>query len=224
MRRQRKHCKVRRTLRWRSLGLVGLLFLLSAPGCIAVYQPMSGLHRAIAVDPTYANFAELDLTLHCVPGTHLDRGETRTLCRKVSRLFENQGAEVRMVLGRSPLADADDVSDSEGEAATPAKAKPKTALHVSLASRVVHQEEVSILGWTIVTDYTFAQDVTIRDENGFLLVKDTLTGRMMMRMGFFEEAKDDFTRDYYGQISQLTFNAKLRRQVLRESQARAGTQ
>ena len=75
-----------------------------------------------------------------------------------------------------------------------------------------------------MTDYTFAQDVTIRDENGFLLAKDTLTGRVMMRMGFFEEAKDDFTRDYYGQISQMTFNAKLRRQVLRESQARAGTQ
>jgi len=184
---------------------------------------MSGLHRAIAVDPGYAHLADLDLTLHCVPGDHLDRGETRALCRKVSRLFENQGAEVRMVLGRSPLADPDDAPESPATAAAPEKPTPKTALHVSLSSRLVHQEEISIFGWSIVTDYTFAQDITIRDESGFLLVKDTLTGRMMMRLGVFEDAKDEFTRDYYGQISQLAFNAKIRRQVLRESQAQAGT-
>ncbi len=210
----------------RSLRLLGMALLLcagSTTGCIAVYQPMSGLHRPIAVDPTYANFTDLDLTLHCVPGDHLDRGETRSLCRKLGRLFENQGAEVHTLVGRSPLVDPDDEPDAAATDALAEKVRPKTALHVSLRSRVVHQESISIFGWDIVTDYTFAQDVTIRDEHGFLLAKDTLTGRVMMRLGAFEEAKDEFTRDYYGQISQLAFNAKMRRQVLRESQAKAGT-
>ena len=73
------------------------------------------------------------------------------------------------------------------------------------------------LWWSIVTDYTFAQDISIRDETGFLLIRDTLTGRFVRRFGFSDDTEEAFSRDYYGQLSQLTLNAKVRRQVLNEA-------
>jgi hypothetical protein len=44
--------------------------------------------------------------------------------------------------------------------------------------------------------------------------------RFVTRLGFFSGTEETFSKDYYAQLSQLTLNAKLRRQVLREGDAR----
>jgi len=186
-----------------------------AGGCVTIYQPMSGLHRPVAIDPTYANFADLDVTLRCLPGPSLTGSEAGTLCRKLSRLFENQGAQVTV---RTSSRRGDDLDDTPVEATTTeADAPPRAQIEVELTARRIHEEATQWLWWSSVSDYTFAQDVVIRDSNGFMLVRETLTGRFVTVLGFFSDAEEDFSKDYYAQISQLALNAKIRQRVLAES-------
>ncbi len=183
--------------------------------CIVAYQPMSGLHRAVAVDTDYANFGDLSLTIHCVPGDAIDESQAQELCDKLAQLFENQGAkvELRTTVGRSSDLDEDDETTKDDA--------PRGALNMLLTARIIHKEETGYIFWTALTDYTFAQDIVIRDETGFLLIRYTLTGRFVRRLGssWFESNKpeEEFSADFYDQLSQLVLNAKMRRQVLRES-------
>ena len=178
-------------------------------GCTTtVYHPMSGLHRPVAINLDYANFGDLEVSLQCLPGPLVTAGEARTLCQKLERLFVNQGATTasRTSLGRAPEDDGEPAKD----------AVERSALNVELSARLIHREESSFLWWSWTTDYTFAQDVAIRDETGFLLVRETLTGRFVRQLGFTSSAEADFSKDYYAQLAQLTLNAKVRRQVLAE--------
>jgi len=187
-------------------------------GCVDVYQPMSGLHRPIAIDPGYANFEDLDVSLRCLSGPALDSTDAGTLCRRVSRLFENQGARVTVRTGaEAPVDDA-----PAGDERAAAEARPRAALSIEIAARVVNRESTHYLFVEYLSDYTVAQDITIRDETGFLLVRDTLTGRFVTRVGFFSDAEEQFSGDFYGQMSQLALNAAVRRRVLAEGKARPG--
>ena len=207
-------------LRWRLLASFLLQCVLFA-GCITVYQPMSGLHRPVAINPDYANFADLSLTLRCLPGPAVEPAEARALCRKLARLFENQGAvvETRARSGEVRGSGGEAAPEAADSADTLGAGPAATALNIELSARLIHAEESNFLWWSRTTDYTFAEDVVIRDETGFLLVKDTLTGRFVLRMGFSEQAGKEFSRDYYAQLSQLALNAKMRRDVLREAQS-----
>jgi hypothetical protein len=89
-----------------------------------------------------------------------------------------------------------------------------------------------------VTETSFAVDVIIRDESGFLLVSDSLQGRLVRRLGvgawgtnlvldrFLRDeddritgdaAHEDLSADLYGQLGQLMFNAKMQREVLSQA-------
>ena len=194
-----------------------LLALCTLPAsCTTLYQPMSGLHRPVAIDTDHANFADLSLSIHCLAGPVLEAAQAQDLCRKLAQLFENQGSTVRTRTSTRGFHDPDAEATKTG-----AEGSTATALNVQLSSRMIHKDETRLLFWTYVTDYTFAQDIVIRDETGFLLIKDTLTGRFVTRLGFSDDTAKDFSADYYGQLSQLALNAKLRRQVLRDSQRNA---
>lgn len=196
-------------------------------GCATVYQPLSGLHRPVAIDTRYANFTDLGIALQCLPGPLLNQGQARLLCRKLQRVFENQGATVRTrtSLGRPSAED----EKQEGPdrllaptASTPAPGSAPVAnseLTIRLRTRVIHKKKTYyFIFWGLLTDYTFAQDVHITDENGFLLAQGELTGRLVKRLRFKGNDKE-FSKDFYDQLSQLALNAKLRRQILRESDA-----
>lgn len=191
--------------------LAGLACL--ATGCMSVYQPMSGLHRPVAIDTDLANFPDVEFLIQCLPAEQvITETEAQDLCRKLTMLFENQGARVET---RTRPGRADDVDDTSREAP---EGKPGAMkLTVELSARLIHKDVVNILWWKITTDYIFAQDVVIRDETGFLLVRDTLTGRFIRRLGFSRGANLHFSKDFYGQLSQLALNARMRRTVLTES-------
>jgi hypothetical protein len=232
----------------RALALVVLASSLGS-GCVKVYQPVSGLNRPVVVDPQLANFQDLHLTVYCPPGDLVSPEEARALCRKVGTLFENQGAQVSTFSSDRRRVD-DLLGDEQPAEATPAT--PPTDLILELRGRQVH-EEINQLSWVLciatatlvpaVSEFTFAQDVIVRDPSGVLLVSETLQGRIVRYTGagtwvthrlldlLFREDEDeilgeqphaDLSADYYGQLSQAVFNAKMRWQVQQLASPPAG--
>ncbi len=212
-------------------------------GCVTttVYQPLSSLQRPAIVDPQLANFEGLRLLVHCIPGDYLKASDADLLCRKVGALFRNQGAKVETNLRRHGRS-----SRSREEGAEP-------DLVIELSSRLLHKESsgplwaLTVISLTLVpavTEYSIAQDVSIRDASGFLLASDSLKARFIEYFGAGvwsvnwvldtlvrppeeeltgEAPARDFSRDFYAQLSQLAFNARVRSDVLRsfESPPRA---
>lgn len=225
------------------LALVLCLALFS--GCVHTYQPMSGLRRPVVVDPARANFADLELSVRCHRDGVLTRGEASSLCQKIAMLFETQGAKVAV------LDQTGSFDETLGEPEPEGEARPRTDLTLELHARQIHKS-VHPLSWVIsiatftilpaIDDETFAQDIEIRDGDGFLLVTDTLQGRLVHRYGagpwagnqiadwlwrkegekvLGDIAKEELSTDLYRQLSQLVFNAKLQHEVLLETDASA---
>ena len=191
-----------------------LLSGLFMAGCITVYQPMSGLHRPVAIDTRMANFKDTTVRIQCVPAKFVGKSDMSKLCRRVGRLFENQGAQVQTEVSRGRV-----ISDPEPSEKT-VVAADRVILDVELRSRRVHAQTAFPFFWDDEADITFAQDIVIRDETGFLLVRETLTGRFVRRIGWSSNANEDFSRDYYGQLTQLAFNARMRWTVAGGGQGR----
>lgn len=211
-----------------------IVTLATLSGCVtSVYQPLTSLQRPIVVDTEVANFEGLRLLVRCVPGDYVDRAGASLLCRNVATMFRNQGAHVDTDVPR------------KGREASARDDEVKPDLVIDLKSRLLHEETnpplriLSILTFTLaptIEEYSFAQDVTIRDARGALLASDSLQGRIIRYGGFGvwavnwildltvrpdeeelsgDAAKRDFSRDYYGQLTQLAFNARTRQVVLR---------
>lgn len=210
-------------------------------GCVTVYQPLTSLQRPVVVDTEVANFPGLRLLVRCHAGDYLDTSDAQTLCRDVGTLFRNQGAQVELEVPRAGR------SSRERDEGT------RPDLIVDLKARLLNEEGsgvlvvLSALTWTLVptiNEFTMAQDVSIRDGTGSLLVSDSLQGRFIEYRGVgvwgvnfaldlavrpYEEEftgdapKREFSRDFYGQLSQLVFNAQMRSMVLRGFEQRTPT-
>jgi hypothetical protein len=209
-----------------------LALLCTLTGCVTVYQPLLSLQRPAVINPEHNNFAGLRLMLRCLPTGYTDSGDSEILCQNLRTLFANQGAEVEVEVPESDL-------ERREEGA------PRPDLVIELTSRELHTENSAFL-WVLcyasatlipsVTEATFAQDVVLRDADGFLLGSDSLQGRFVRYFGLGywginsimnllvrsdEEkitgttAKTDFSRDFYGQLSQLAFHARMKQMVLR---------
>lgn len=221
-----------------------LCLALFAPGCIHVYQPLEGLHTPVVVDPTAPNFDDLQLTVFCADDGWLNYAERSGLCRKLGVLFENQGARVQTFLSAAEAStdalDGGPLDDDE-------RPEPDADLVLELRSRKIYQNNPTLswllfsLTSTIlpgVEERHFAIDATVRDGNGFLLATETFEGRVVSKYGVGtwvvnkladatwrdrsqrlsgDTASQELSRDLYGQLSQLMFNAKMQWRVLRES-------
>jgi hypothetical protein len=216
----------------RTLALMALLA--ASTGCVTtIYQPLTSLQRPVAVDPRIANFEGQRLLLRCHPGDYLSNSDAQTLCRGVGTSFRNQGAVVDMEIPRP------------GRPARAREADAQPDLVIDLKGRLLHRENSNllyILAYMTLTlvpavdEFTFAQDVTIRDRQGTLLLQDSLQARFIQYVGVgvwavnwaldvtVREDEDElsgkaphraFSRDFYGQLSQLAFNAHMRQVVLR---------
>lgn len=234
--------------RWKSalfacLPVIGLAAASGGSGCVHVYQPLSGLHRPVVIDTGLANFEGVRLAIYCPAGDGLNPSEAASLCRKVGVLFQNQGAEVSTSIRDNRFRD-----DGIGEGQAAAEEAP-TDLVLELRSRELHESN-DPLSWLLcagtftlvpaVTEFSFAQDVIIRDGDGFVLLSDTLQGRIIRRFGagawagnkvldliwrddedelLGDAAKRELSQDLYQQLSQLVFNATMRLDVLKRAPA-----
>ena len=215
------------------LSFSAALLALALSGCVTVYQPLVSLQRPSVIDPHVVNFEGVRLLVRCVPGDALDEDEAEQLCSNLRSLFTNQGAQVEVEVAQPGF---------EGYAEAK-KAKPD--LVMELRARLLHSDSPTFL-WVLsvatltlvpaVTDSTFAQDIVIRDGQGFLLVSDSLQARFVRYTGVGlwavnagldllvrapsekltgDAPKQDFTRDFHAQLSQLAFNARMRSAVLK---------
>ena len=213
--------------------------LLATGGCVRVYQPMSGLHDPVVVDPQLPNFTGLRVGVRCLPGGVLSPQEASGMCDKIDSLFENQGAIVRTWTTPGPVPD-DDPFPTDDPDAPP----PPADLTMQLRSREIHHSEyplswvVSIVSFTLVPaiiEETFSHDIEVRDGSGFLLSRDELQGRIVQYFGAGtwigntvldltlrsdeEEltglrANEHLSADFYAQLSQALFDAHMRARVL----------
>jgi hypothetical protein len=217
----------------RALPVVTLIAAVFA-GCVTVYQPLMSLQRPAVVDPQLANFQGRRFLVRCVSDAQLAPSDAQGLCLKLRSLFAVQGAEVAIEVP---------IEGMPGGGVRATEQQPD--LTIELRSRLVHEANnrllwiLSVASLTLVptiAELTFVQDVTIRDGSGFVLASDSLQGRFINYFGFGiwavnsaldflvrsqeekltgKQAHQEFTRDFYRQISQLTFDAHMRSMVLR---------
>ncbi len=212
-------------------------------GCVTVYQPLLALQRPVAIDPHESNFKGTRLLVRCIPGDWADGSESTTLCENVSELLSNQGAIVDVEVPGETLDQND--QDPGDPAARPQHAPGKPDLIMELTARRLHNDN-SVLLWVLcvvtgtlipaITDATFAQDITVRDADGFMLVSESLQARFIRYFGLTtwavnglldlivrpkgegltgNNAKIDFSHDFHKHVSQLAFTAGMREKVLR---------
>jgi len=205
------------------------------PGCVTVYEPLLGLQRPVVVNLNAPNFEGQRILVRCLPSDHLPAQDMEYLCRRVRNILQKQGAEVEITVPRGARSRA--VEREEGVA--------PPDLMIELSGRLLHEDNVPIL-WALsyatltlvptITEFTFAQDVSIRDGEGSLLVSDSLQGRIIQYFGAGvwatnavldlavrkesekindEASRQELSRDLLGQISQLAFHARTRARVLR---------
>jgi hypothetical protein len=216
----------------RALPVVTLLAV-AVTGCVTVYQPLMSLQRPVVVDPQLANFRGRRVLVRCVSDANLKPSDAQALCLKLRGLFAVQGAEVTVEVPVEGMPGGARSSDLRPD------------LTIDLRSRLLHEGNnkllwiLSVASLTLVptiAELTFAQDVTIRDSSGFVLASDSLQGRFINYFGFGvwavnstldflvrtpeekltgRQAHQEFTRDFYRQISQLAFDAHMRSLVLR---------
>jgi len=217
--------------------LCALLVVLS--GCVRVYHPLDGMYDPHVVDPRMPNFDDVSLTVRClrVDGYPSSEDNSR-LCQNVGTLFENQGAEVTVVayLGEESFGDDDDEAPVD----------VTTDLALELRSRQVSTRfgGLSVLLCVVsgtliprVSEEIFAVDITVRDGDGFLLVEDSMKGRLVNRFGLgtwlvnklvnlgrdqedrlnARNLSADLTSDLHRQLSQRLFDAKLQWRVQQEA-------
>ena len=153
----------------------------------------------------------------------------------MGELFRNQGAEVETTV--PPDGSAEGISYPSG----------KPELVVDLKSRVIiDREPPLLLGLSLLTctvapslhERSYSQEVIIRDGKGSLLAQDTYQSRFVEYGGVGlwsinalldwlvrsdeqditgDGAQKDYSRDFYAQVSQLAYNARVRDRILRGS-------
>jgi hypothetical protein len=221
-------------------------------GCVTVYQPLLALQRPVAIDPHQENFKGTRVLVRCIPGDWADGSESTTLCENVSELLSNQGAVVDVEVPGETLDQNDqneqDSADPRARAVHPAG---KPDLIMELTARRLHNDNSPLLWFLCVitgtlipaiTDATFAQDIAVRDSDGFLLVSESLQARFIRYFGLMtwavnglldlivrpkgegltgNNAKVDFSHDFHKHVSQLTFTAGMREKVLHNFQPTA---
>ncbi len=213
--------------------LFACLALVTASGCITVYQPLVSLQRPFAVDPELANFEGQNILVRCVPGDYVELPDAQQLCQQMRELYEAQSAKVETDVPRK----------NTGFLTT----KFKPDLIVELRGRLLKRETSNFLinllflasASLIPTteEIEIAQDVIIRDASGFQLAQDSLQARFVRQYGLGvwgvnalvdlivrpknqkitgDGYRRDFSADFYGHLSELAFHARMRSAIMHE--------
>lgn len=220
---------------------LGLALLWGASGCtVTLYQPMKGLHRPLVLERSPTTFEGLRVLVRCnAHDDFMPRGDAAKLCRFLSTSFTQQGAESEWVVAQGARFVQPEVFDGK---------PPDLTLEIS--SRIEHEYDypvaqvVSLLSLTAIPSFreqTFSQRVVVLGRDNSVLAEDFYRQRFVQYDGCLvwslnwvldwlvrseenkvsgDVGKKDFARDFYGQTSQLVFNASVRSELLGLSERR----
>ena len=165
---------------WSCLSAIAVA--LFAGGCVTVYQPLTSLQKPTALERSTTTFAGQRILLRCIAdknGEYMTPADSQRLCTRLSSLFSGQGAQV-------------DIAPSRGGGAPELSGGLRPDLVIELTTRRTHEENppfmwaVCVLTCSIVPAYrevSIAQDVSIRDADGFELASDSLQARFVEYVG-----------------------------------------
>lgn len=212
------------------------VLLANASGCMTVtlYQPQRGIHRPVVVERTPRTFDGVRVLVRCrAHKDFLPTGDATRLCGKLAQDFAAQGAEAEWVVPRGRNFVEEVPFGGEG-----------ADLTVEIESRIVHEDSIRLSGvlsgctctlLPTVSEHTFSQRVVVMGRDRSVLTEDLLRERFVEYGGCGvwsanllldwlvrndedkltgDAPKERFTRDFYGQIRQLTYNARVRAEVL----------
>ncbi|MCP4500562.1 MAG: hypothetical protein GY822_11435 [Deltaproteobacteria bacterium] len=205
-------------------------------GCLTVtiYQPQKAIHRPVVIQQTPDNFHGVRILVRC--NAHKDflpPEDASKLCNGIATDFRRQGAESETVVPTGKNFIQGEVFDGKIPDFT-----------VEIDSKIDHEYDypltlmASVLTLTMVptvAEQTFSQRVAVFGKDGSVLTEEVFRERFIEYGGIGvwsinylmdwlirsddnalsgDAAKEDFTRDFYGQIRQMTFNARIRSEVL----------
>jgi hypothetical protein len=196
---------------------------------------MGGLQRPTLVAPGGSSLNESRVFVRCHPDDkYLPPGDAERVCRQLATALRRQGAEVETTVPRG-RDESGPAQAFDGQGAD---------LTVDLRSRTEHHYDYPILAYPavltcttipIIEEETYAQDIEVRGRSMTVLASQTLRARFVTYTGwavwsfnqladfFFRDDQNDlsgdigkkeFSADFYRQISQLTFNARVRSDLL----------
>ncbi|MDP2345287.1 MAG: hypothetical protein Q8O67_30365 [Deltaproteobacteria bacterium] len=207
---------------------------LSATGCltVTVYEPQRGLQRPVVVDAAAQNFAGTSVEMRCLTSEDLPPGDAERVCSRLCLALQIQGAECQSTVPR----------DAEGGGlAFDGKGADLT---IEIESKSEHEDDypalvlISALTFTLIPtieEQTFSQHIVVRGRDRSVLLADGFRARFINYTGIAvwginwlldvfirpdnqdmtgDAPNKDFSRDFYQQVSQLAFNARVRSDLL----------
>lgn len=210
-----------------------LLAVLASSGCVTLYQPQRTVHGPVVIERSPKNFEGLRVLVRChAHERHLPAGDARKLCGRIARDLEAQGAETEWVV---PSRRGVEEVPFGGEGAD---------LTVVIESRIDHERDYALSACCsactctilpVVSEQSFSQRVAVYGRDRSVLTEDILRERFVEYFGCGvyslnwlldwlvrdedshlsgEAPRKRFAEDFYGQIRQLAFNARVRAEVL----------
>ena len=195
---------------------------------------MGALQQPTLLNPADPTFEGTKVLVRCIPGEDMPAGDAQKVCRNVANALRQQGADTETVVPRA-LDDGLPAQAFDGAGAD---------LSVEITSRTEHRYDYPALALAYVVtlstvpaveEETYAQDVVVRSRNQGVLASETYRARFVTYTGWlfwsanwlldlaFRDDDDDltgdvanknFSKDFYAQISQLAWNARVRADVL----------
>jgi hypothetical protein len=196
---------------------------------------MGALQRPTLVAAGGSSLTDTRVFVRCHPDDkYLPPGDAERVCRQLSTALRRQGAETETSVPRG-RDESGPAQAFDGQGAD---------LTVDVRSRTEHAYDYPILAYPavltcttipLIEEETYAQDIEVRGRSMTVLASQTLRARFVTYTGwavwsfnqladfFFRDDQNDisgdigkkeFSADFYRQISQLTFNARVRSDLL----------
>ena len=198
---------------------------------VTLYHPEQGLHQPTVVNLHAPNLSGAKIRVTCIANEYVTASEARKVCRNVARMLRNQGAETAVFVPRN-------------RGRTSRVRKSSADLEIEIRSRIHRSHFDNIAAaFSCCTcaltptrmEQAYIHSVRVRGRNGVVLSENRMQSRFVQYTGcgvaginalldlFFRQeheklggdvAQRDFSNDFYRQIAQQTFNAKMRSDVL----------
>lgn len=198
---------------------------------VTLYHPEQGLHEPTVVDLHAKNLANTTIRVTCVSNEEVTVSEAQKVCRNVAKLLRHQGAETKITVPRQRQG-----KEQNQDGSVDLDVEIRSQIHRAHFDNLAATLSCCTCALTPTKmEQAYIHSVRVRGRNGVTLSENRMQSRFVQYTGcgvagtnalldfFFREdheklggdvANRDFSADFYRQIAQQTFNAKMRSDVL----------